>query len=99
MNSILENNDFLYGVSCILVAVYASKTQIKLPSAIRKLFSSNIFRVVFLSIFAMYLNKNTKPHVALIVSIVFVITLEYINQEEIKENYEYTKIIMDNKKK
>lgn len=91
-----SDKDYVYIGLCLFVALYASKAQIKLPRSVRQLFSSSIFRVVFLALLAIYLNRQ--PHVALIVAIVFVLTLTHIGNEEMRENFEYAKILLDDKK-
>lgn len=60
----------------------------ELPNFLQNLFNNTIFKVVFLSLLIIY-SFDKAPHVALIVALVFVLTLEYLNHEEIKETFAY----------
>lgn len=86
--SILDNDSVAVGLA-LFVGLYASFLQISgLPDYIRNLFNNNIFRVVFLSLLLTQ-NLNKSPHVAIIVSLLFVITLHYLGEQEIQENFAY----------
>nr|QBK88356.1 MAG: hypothetical protein LCMiAC01_00200 [Mimivirus LCMiAC01] len=79
---------FLYGYTLSRVA---------LPNYIKNLFNNNIFRIVFLSLLLIY-NFDKSPHVALAVSIVFVLTLYYIGEREMKENFAYLEAYANKKR-
>jgi hypothetical protein len=82
------NNDYVAAGIALLVALYASKSSVKLPKFVKNLFNNSIFRVVFLSLLlTQYFNKA--PHVALAVALVFIMTLYFIEEQEIKENFAY----------
>ena len=83
----------LYIVLCLLVALYASKTQIEFPAKVRKLLKNTVVQVVMFSLLAILLNKQ--PHVAVIVSIILVVTFEHISKQENKENFEFAKIALE----
>lgn len=80
------NNEYLIGVLVIFCVIYASQYRPNLPNWIVKLFKNDIFRVVYLSLLLM-IPFEKSPHVALIVALVFVITLHYINSQENYENF------------
>lgn len=82
----LINNDVVVIILAIIVASYASMIRIELPEYIKTLFKNNIFRIVFLSLLLIY-SFNASPHIALAVALVFVLTLYFLNYEEIKENF------------
>lgn len=91
MTNFLDNN-YVYVVLCILIALYAKKTQIKLPKPVIKLFSHTLFKISFLSALVIYFNH--KPHVAIIVSIVFVLTFQHIANINTKEDMRYAEVIL-----
>ena len=80
------NNNILVIIIAIIVAAYASQTRIQLPNYIRKLFTNNIFRVVFLSLLLIY-SFDKAPHVAIAVALIFVLTLHFLNYQEATENF------------
>jgi hypothetical protein len=75
-----------------IVALYASMLCAKLPNYIVALFRNDIFRVLFLSLLLIYSFKS-KPEIALIIAIIFVITLEFLNYREAIENYDTAKVL------
>lgn len=88
------NNDVVLVIVTLLIGLYAADIRINLPAPIMELFKSNIFRVVFLSLLLIYTFDKT-PHVAIIVSLIFVVTMYYVNQQERRENFEYAKAIIN----
>jgi hypothetical protein len=82
----LIDNDVVIIILAVIVAMYASMVRVELPEYIKTLFRNNIFRIVFLSLLLIY-SFNAAPHVALIIALVFVLTLYYLNYEETKENF------------
>lgn len=83
--SILNNEYLLAGIA-IFVAIYVSQERVELPSWVKSLFKNDIFRVVFLFCI-LFFNLNSAPHVALIMALVFVITLDYILKEDTREQF------------
>lgn len=81
------NNEYVFVILASLVALYGANARVKLPEFIRNLFENAIFRVVFLSLLLVY-NFNKKPQIAVIVSLVFLLTMQYLSQMEIQENFE-----------
>lgn len=85
----MVNNEYIAVLIALFIGLYAlSLGRMKLPDYIRNLFNNNIFRVVFLSLLLIH-NFNRSPHVSLAIALVFVITMQYISDQEIKENFAY----------
>ena len=80
------NNEYLIAIITLFAMSYASLGMVELPKWVRELFKNDIFKVVFLSLIAMIPAKKD-PHVAILIAIVFVVTLNYLNQHEMKENF------------
>ena len=60
----------------------------KLPGYIKNLFSNPIFNIVFLSLL-LIMRFNSAPHVAILIAVIFIVTAEYIREDEVKENMAY----------
>jgi len=86
--SILYNPLFIAFGAILLVSYSRKLARIQLPTYIRDLFNNDIFKVLFLWL-VLVRGFGTVPHVALFVALFFVITFYYVNQMEIKENFEY----------
>lgn len=88
MDNLLDNQIIRAALILFIILYGLNLSKIKLPPYIKDLFNNTIFKIAFLSLLLMT-NLNKDPHVAIIVSVVFVLTLEYLNNEEIKENFMY----------
>lgn len=93
MENIISNNYF-HAILAIITIVYVSAGHIKLPPFVVKLFKNNIFRLVFLSLLLVYRFDNA-PHVAFLVSLIFLMTMHYIGQTEMMENMAYLEHFCD----
>ena len=82
------NNDYVFVALSTFAALYCSQSRVELPGFVRNLFENSIFRVVFLSLLLIYRFEKT-PYVAIIVALVFVVTMQHLNNLEIKENFAY----------
>lgn len=80
------NNDYVLAVLSILATSYIAMSRVYLPEYIIKLFKSDWFRVLFLSLL-LIIRFEKAPHVALIVALVFVASLDYIDRKETFENF------------
>jgi hypothetical protein len=80
------DNEYTVAIVMIVAIAYASLARPTLPSWLTKLFKNDIFRVVFLSLLLMF-NFEKSPHVALTVALVFVVTLHYINENDVQEQF------------
>jgi len=81
------NNEYVIAVLSIFAIVYASQTQMHLPKWLVKLFKNDIFRIIYLSLL-LIVPFETAPHVAIILAIVFVVTLKFIDRQEAHENFQ-----------
>lgn len=85
----LFNNEIIATLAVLFIPLYALNLgKIKLPCFIENLFKNTIFKIVFLSLLLIF-NFEKTPHVALTVAIIFVLTLDYLDNKEIKENFAY----------
>lgn len=83
------NNDFVAILLALFITLYGlNLAKMKLPGYIKNLFTNPIFNIVFLSLL-MIMNFKSAPHVALIIAIIFVLTTEFIKNDEVKENMAY----------
>ena len=80
------NNDYVTACLAILLTAYIAMSRVYLPHFVVELFKNDIFRIVFLSLLLIY-RFDKAPHVALIVALVFVGTLDYIARQESFENF------------
>ena len=84
--SILENEYVAIGIA-LFVALYGiTIARIQLPDQIKNLFNNNIFRVVFLSLLLIH-NFNSAPHVGVAIALIFIITMYYLNEQQIQEDF------------
>lgn len=85
----LLNNEFTSIVLALFITLYGLNLgKMKLPCYIKNLFNNTIFRIVFLSLLLVYRFEKS-PHVALTVALIFVLTLDHLNHNEIHENFAY----------
>lgn len=80
----LRDNDYVFAVLALLMVSYGSMARVKLPASVRSLFKNPIFRTVFLSLLMVYSFEN-KPHVAVLIAVIFVTSMQYVAVEENKE--------------
>ena len=93
--SVLDN-EYVAVALALFLGIYAyAASRMELPGYLRNLFNNNIFRVVFLSLLLTQ-NLNKSPHVAIFIALVFVITLHYLGEQEIKENFAYLETFRNN---
>jgi hypothetical protein len=86
--SVLDNEYVVAGLALFIGLYGLTLSRVELPDYVRNLFNNNIFRVVWLFLLLVF-NFNKVPHVAITIALVFVLTLHYINEQEIKENFAY----------
>ena len=89
MNLTILENEYVAAGLALFLGVYAyTASRMRIPEYLRNLFNNNIFRIVFLSLLLTQ-NLNKSPHIAITIAFLFVITLHYIGEQEIKENFAY----------
>ena len=70
-------NPYVLATLTIIVFAYASIIRPPLPNSVQKIFSNEIFRILFLFLILM-ISFDRAPHIALIVSIAFFFTMRYV---------------------
>lgn len=85
LNEIL-NNEYVLIAMTLFVVLYGSMSQMDIPAWLKALFKNDVFRVVFLSLLLIY-RFDKAPHVALIVALVFIFSLNYVMVDEAKEHF------------
>lgn len=94
-----NNDEIVMAVIIFASIIYVlSLSKIKLPCSIKNLFNNIIFKMVFLSLIFVY-NFEKSPHVALTIALVFIMTLDYLNQEKMYENCAYLKSFIEQNNK
>ena len=79
------DNDYVAAGIALFITLYAlNMGRMKLPPIIKNLFSNNIFRVLFLSLLLIF-NFDKAPHVAFGIALIFVLTLDYLDKEDMEE--------------
>lgn len=78
-------NKYLTGFLTLFGILYISLARPQLPSYINDLFNYPIFKFLLLVLTAYIATKNLK--VALIISLVFVVTLNLLNEQKIAEGF------------
>ncbi len=83
------NNDYVTVALALFLGLYGvALSRVELPDFVRNLFNNAIFRVVFLALLLVF-RFDKQPSVALTVAIVFVLTLQYLHAQEVRENFAY----------
>jgi len=84
LNAILDNQ-YIKATLTIIVLMYASSIGPDLPSYIKVLFNNPIFRILFLFLIVMKAERD--PLFALSLSILFVLILSALSQQQAKEAF------------
>lgn len=85
--NILKTNVWISGFILLFAILYISILQFNLPSAIRTMFSNNIFRFVFLSLL-LIVPFDISPTVSISVILIFLFTMKQISEREVDETFE-----------
>jgi hypothetical protein len=78
-------NPYFSTIITIILSVYAVLASPKLPSYLKKLFDYSIFKILIITFIGYRANKN--PQLSLLVAICFVITLNFLSEQENKEAF------------
>jgi hypothetical protein len=73
-------NEYFVGAIGLFAVLYISQCQINLPQYITSMFNNDIFKIIYLSLLLMIPFKMA-PHVAITVSIVFVLSARALFNE------------------
>lgn len=80
------NNEYLWAIISIIVAIYVAKERMQLPEWIMNLFKNDMFRLVILFLVP-FIGTRASPHVALIVALLFIVTFDYVLKQNTKEHF------------
>lgn len=95
MDSIFDN-EIVVILAILFITLYAVKIgKVRLPKYVKDLFKNPIFQIIFLSLLFAYKFEKA-PYVAIIIGIIFVLTLDYISTDEMKENFVYLEAFKNN---
>tara|TARA_B100001964_G_C13895015_1_gene449001 strand:+ start:330 stop:650 length:321 start_codon:yes stop_codon:yes gene_type:complete len=83
--SILHTSKFASSVMTLLIVLYSGLARPELPKSIRKLFNNAVFRVLVLALVVYRGNKD--PQFAIMLAVGFVITMNLISEQELKEKF------------
>lgn len=89
-----ENEWVAAAASLFIVLWGLALARVPLPHYIRNLFNNTIFKIVFLSLLIVF-GFNKSPQVAIVVALIFVLTLQFLREREVKENFEYYEQFVD----
>ena len=80
------SNNVTSAVTTMILVLYAGMASPKLPNLIKKMFNNSIFRILILSLIVYKGNKD--PQLAITIAIAFTITMNYLRDNELKEEFE-----------
>lgn len=83
--SILNKNLVVSSIIGLILSLYGSLARPKLPSFIKSLFDTPVFRVFILALIMYRGNKD--PQLSLMLSVGFVLVMNQLNEEKIKEEF------------
>jgi|TARA_B110000008_G_scaffold266968_1_gene293663 hypothetical protein len=72
-------------VTSLFLVLYAGMASPELPSLIKNAFSNSIFRMLVLSLIVYKGNKD--PQLAITIAIAFTLTMNYLRDNELKEEF------------
>ncbi len=82
----VTGNQIFSTMILLFVIIYAGMVKPELPDYVKSLFESPIFRILVLALIGYRANKN--PTLALFIAIAFVLTMEYLNRQEVVQKIE-----------
>lgn len=85
MNLSFLDNKYVSIILSVLLAVYGGLAAPALPPFIKKLFENEIFRIVILALIVYKGQRD--PQLAIMIAVAFVVTMNYLNEYEVKENF------------
>jgi len=83
--SVLHKNKTVSSVVGLFLVLYGGLAKPKLPRFIRSMFENPVFRVVILALIMYRGNKD--PQLSLMLSVGFVMVMNKLNEEKIKEEF------------
>jgi len=83
LNKIL-NDKYVIAFLILFVSLYSDISKIVLPDWFLNLFKNDIFRLLFICLILLIPIKQS-PHIAIIVSVLFIITLNLVFEKDTRE--------------
>ena len=83
--SILHKNKTVESALNLFLVLYAGLAKPKLPDFIKSAFENPMFKVAILSLIVYRANKN--PTQSILISVAFTMTMNYLNEQKIKEQF------------
>lgn len=81
----LFGNNFLGAILTLFLVAYASLARPQLPNFIAQLFESGFFRLLILFLVAYTSSQNS--NIALLIAVVFVVTMNLLNEQRMFEGF------------
>jgi hypothetical protein len=82
----LLNNQYISTIITLVIGLYAALLGPELPEPIKNLFKNTIFRIMIL--FLVVIRSYNDPAMAIMISVGFVLTLDYLYVNSSKETFE-----------
>ena len=79
------DNKYVSTTLTVILGLYAALLRPELPPIIKNLFNNTLFRIVVL--FFVVVSANRNPKVAILTSIGFILTLDYLYAMDAKETF------------
>ena len=89
----LVQNTYLFAVLTVFLTMYGPRLQPQLPESLRNLFDNIVFRGVVLFLIG-YLSSNNFQ-VSLIVTIIFLVTMNILHTNEVLEKFNYENFVIN----
>ena len=89
----LVQNSYLFAVLTVFLTMYGPRLQPQLPESLRNLFDNIVFRGVVLFLIG-YLSSNNFQ-VSLIVTIIFLVTMNILHTNEVLEKFNYENFVIN----
>jgi hypothetical protein len=97
IKKVLDNSVISVAFALFLVLYGLALSRVELNSSIHRLFENNMFRVVILSVFMLIIPNvyaesrnmkiDLKPHIVILITLIFVVTLSWLNEMDMREYY------------
>ena len=94
INSFLQNNWVTVAIALFLILYGINLSKIELPGYIKNLFNNTMFKILFLSMLLIFRFDNA-PHVAILIAMIFVLSIDNLTSMESRENFDYLETYVD----
>lgn len=83
--SILHSNPYIKASITLFLMLYGSMARPELPPVVKNLFKNQMFRLFILAM--VVYNGNRNPEIAIVTALAFVITMNILSENEMKEGF------------